>query len=576
MSDLPKPAGPPARPWPKVGRTRRYGPVGVLMAAIIAAGTIASIHDRATTVAGGQPTSTTAPQDNSKLPITYAMAKKEGKVASYKWQTGCDPKTGRVAMPTPYAPPCVPAFTGNNGGSTWSGVTSKVIKVVYYISPPGDLTSALPNASDPQPEINATGAGMVAMFDKVYELYGRKLELIPFQGTGISTDAVAARADAITVAKQIDAFASIGGPGQTDAYENELAQLHVLCVSCGISVAYSTFKADAPYLWDTSADPDTLLTEALQFVVSQLLNKDAVYAGDPAYHHEKRVFGFVHYNTNPPVFSSLTAYLTKEFGKSGLKFKISPSYLLDLSTLPQEAATIVTQLKAAGVTTVVFAGDPIMPIYLTAAAAKADYYPEWVITGTVFTDSSTLGRYYTQSEWSHAFGVSSLAVLTPIYWSLGWTLYRWWYGKEPPAPKTGTLVAVALMQLYTGLQLAGPDLTPYTFQGGMFRYPPTGGGPTTPLIAYGPSGGPPSPAYTTPDDYTIIWWDATAKGDDDEGVSGTGLIRYVDGGRRYNPRDIPTKPILLFNDAGTVLRYNVPPGTHSAPPFPGSPMAAKT
>lgn len=164
------PAGPPARPWPKLGRARRFGPATVLVAAIVAAGTIATVHDRSTTVAAkSRGHHATAPQDNSLLPITYEMAKRQGKASSYRWQTGCDRATGRVAMPTAYAPPCVPAFTGNNGGATWSGVTSKLIKVVYYIAPPGDLTSALPNASDPQSEVNKTAYGMASMFDKVYD-----------------------------------------------------------------------------------------------------------------------------------------------------------------------------------------------------------------------------------------------------------------------------------------------------------------------------------------------------------------------------------------------------------------------
>ena len=53
-------------------------------------------------------------------------------------------------------------------------------------------------------------------------------------------------------------------------------------------------------------------------------------------------------------------------------------------------------LKRSGASTVVFAGDPIMPIYLTRACANIGYYPEWVITGTVLTYTSTLGRYYDQ------------------------------------------------------------------------------------------------------------------------------------------------------------------------------------
>ena len=84
----------------------------------------------------------------------------------------------------------------------------------------------------------------------------------------------------------------------------------------------------------------------------------------------------------------------------------------------------------------VFAGDPIMPIYLTRACADIGYFPEWIITGIVLTDTSTLGRYYDQSEWAHAFGVTSLAVPVPVAAGDAYRLYRWWYGAEtPPRPR---------------------------------------------------------------------------------------------------------------------------------------------
>ena len=90
------------------------------------------------------------------------------------------------------------------------------------------------------------------------------------------------------------------------------------------------------------------------------------------------------------------------------------TYTLNLTTLPTQAATLAEKLKSSGATSVVFAGDPIMPIYLTKACATIGYSPEWIITGIVLTDTTTLARYYDQQEWAHAFGVSSLAVPVPV------------------------------------------------------------------------------------------------------------------------------------------------------------------
>jgi hypothetical protein len=572
------------RPWPKVGPLRRFGPSILLVAAVVAAGTVATFHERGQRAVAG-PGGRTAkshhgysnPADNPELPIFYSQAKADGTLSHYKWQTGCDTATGRLDIPSPYAPPCVPAFSGSNGGATAQGVTATVVKVVVYQAPPGDLTAALPGATDTPAETVATGEGFAKELNNVFELYGRHVQLTYMTGSGQSTDAVAAKADALKVGLQIKAFASIGGPAQTPVYEDELARLHVLCIACGLSVPYSSFQADAPYLWSGYTSTDTLLAEALDFVVGQLVGGDAVYAGDPAFHHKKRVIAIVHYDQNPPVFGSLTSRLYKEFAHSGLVLKASLSYLLILNELPQESTELIAKLKADGVTTVIFAGDPIMPIYLTAEAAKQDYYPEWVITGTIFTDTTTLGRLYNASEWAHAFGITTLAVPTPIDISSGWVMYKWYYGALPPARKTAGIILPALSELFLGIELAGPDLTPLTFEGGLFKYPPTGGDPRDPLIAFGYHAPPPQPGYSSPDDYAVIWYDPNTVGPNEEGVVGKGEIHFVNGGERFRAGQIPRQNLHLFQVAGSVTQFTTLSAVDNpnAPPWPGSPAALK-
>jgi hypothetical protein len=84
------------------------------------------------------------------------------------------------------------------------------------------------------------------------------------------------------------------------------------------------------------------------------------------------------------------------------------------------------------------------------------------------------------------------------------------------------------------------------------------------------------PSYASPSDYTFVWYDATAKGADEEGVSGTGLMRYVDGGRRYPASTFPVNQIPMFRESGAVTGDpNAPPGNGAPnyPPWPGSPTA---
>jgi hypothetical protein len=172
--------------------------------------------------------------------------------------------------------------------------------------------------------------------------------------------------------------------------------------------------------------------------------------------------------------------------------------------------------------------------------------------------------------------VTSLGVPVPVSAGDADRLYHWWYGpKATPASLAAPAIIPPIEQLFTGIQLAGPDLTPYTFTAGLFHAPPTGGGPTSPLDAYGYQGAAPRPSYSSPADYSFLWYDATAKGPDEEGVVGSGLMRYVNGGKRYKAGTVPVGAVPMFSLPGSVTSYAAPPDrAPSYPAWPGSPVAS--
>lgn len=76
------------------------------------------------------------------------------------------------------------------------------------------------------------------------------------------------------------------------------------------------------------------------------------------------------------------------------------------------------------------------------------------------------------------------------------------------------------------------------------------------------------------DDATTMWRDPTATGQDEAGNEGTGMVRYVDGGRRFLPGEWPTDPIPWFEEEGSVTVYTErPDAPPDYPPRPGSPAA---
>ncbi|HEU5152352.1 MAG TPA: ABC transporter substrate-binding protein [Iamia sp.] len=581
------PAGPtPAPPAARPGVVRRFGPVAVLAVAILLVAVLATVKgrsdDEGTRSAspeevglggeGGED-----PTDNPDLPITLDEATASGEAGDIEWGDTCDLVTGRVRLPSIYAPPCVPVFEGDNGGETTPGVTADTIKVVaYQPAPGGDITAALTGLLDPEDVQQETRAAFVEMLSGVFETYGRTVELEVLVGSGGADDDAAAVADAIKVAEEIKPFAVIGGPPLTTAFADQLAERGILCIGCGLGVPDSRYQANAPYMWGTQPTPEQFLVNFGDYLVKRLFRRPAEFAGE-ALRDRERVFGVVNFEQDPPVFGDVAREILARGQQRGYEPAVRETYILDIPRLPERAAAIVAKLKAAGVTTVVFLGDPLMPIYLTQAATAEDYYPEWVIAGTVLTDTTALGRLYDGTQWTHAFGVSNQAGRKPIEQQEQWRLHEWWFGREPEAKLTSAVIWGNVQLLMLGIHMAGPNLTPETFQGGLFSYPPSGGGPTTPQISFGNHGLFEAPDYITVDDVAEIWWDAEAIGPDEQNrTEEPGMWRYANGGIRIPPGRMPSGPPPARDPAtAPTLFETIPPQDQfpEYPPPPNSPAA---
>ena len=189
------------------------------------------------------------PVGHATVPLTYAAAAKLGKTAAYNWGPECDHHTGRLKIPSVYSPPCVPvpAAGASNGGATseWRDRAAPSTSSTTRCSRVGWPRRSRVRPA-PTPRASPPPRPTWPCSTRLYELYGRHINLIPFTASGADTDPVAAHADAVTVAQQLHAFASISGPGETNAYEDELARLHVLCMACGDSAHQRADPTERP------------------------------------------------------------------------------------------------------------------------------------------------------------------------------------------------------------------------------------------------------------------------------------------------------------------------------------------
>jgi hypothetical protein len=511
------------------------------------------------------------------LPLTFDEAKAQG--VDVDFGPTCDTTTGQVKVPYKYAAPCVEPFTGSdNGGATSQGVTADEITVVLYNADPAldPLQAAFFRGAgaNVDPDANRQGfEGYLRMFERYDEMYGRKLRVESYTGTGAPDDEVKAKADAIAIADQYQPFAVINGPAQSTAFADELAARGILCVGiCSLAFPEDFTSERDPFLWSNNPSPEQANIHAAAMIGKQFAGKKAEFAGDPDLQDDERRFGFVHYEAPDGRYKAgFEAYLDLLRDEYDVEPAADLPFFLDLSKAGENARTMIASLKEADVTSVVFSGDPIMPSYLTKEATAQDFFPEWIITTTVLADTAIFGRTYDQRQWEHAFGLALAPARGEQPTQPGYLLYQWQYCEAPPSNTYGILLPGPSL-LTTGIHLAGPNLTPETFQAGLFRSGIRGGGALNPRYSQGKHGIWPGTDLYGFDDAGVIWWDPDATGTDEAGNEGTGLWRYVDNGKRYLPDDWPSKPLPLFDKANTQTIFEQIPPEDRTPDYP-SPCA---
>jgi hypothetical protein len=475
----------------------------------------------------------------------------------------CDPATGRIRMPSVYAPPCVEPVAGGNGGSTSMGVTGDSIKVVAYVTDPtadrlraGAATSA---GVEMDPEVRTQTVRRYAeLYNRLFETYGRRVEVVPYTSTGSADDEEVAKADAIAIS-EMEPFAVIGGPEQASAaFADELAARGVICLEgCAVGLSQEFLETHAPYVWMPGTTEQSV--EATAEAVGKLAGPGpATMAGDADLRESDRVYGLVHYDTPDGFYEEAHDVMVDRLSRYGIEVAADVPYVLDPNRAQETARTTIAQLEARDVTTVLFVGDPLTPISLTHEATAQDYYPEWIHGSGYLVDTNEFGNLYAPEQWANGFG---LATTTPsgdelANYSL---VYRWAYG-EPPPTEAAAVSEPPLRALFIGVQLAGPELTPDTFRDGLFRYPPTGGGPTRPRVSYD---------YVHGDgDAAVIWWDPDAAGVAD-GQGGEGMYRFAGDGRRYATGEFPNSPVAagLFDGGSSVVEYRELPAGDRSPNY---------
>ena len=398
----------------------------------------------------------------------------------YEWPNGAVTQTF-----DPQSPPCVSRWDDSkgNGGATAQGVTATEIQVALPVATANSTWPAL--------------KPLVDFFNSRFQLYGRKIVIktVPSQQADGNTsgkwnDPTLQKADAaqIAAAKPFATFDFVDPIQETSTlpvFLDAMQRAKVISINGGETVPFTTSRDMAkrnPWAWSYYPTVDEVMRNAATMTCRQLVGKPASHAPDPALRGKTRKFAvwIPAEDRLGGVLPGLTDLL-KILDSCGVH---SPKVVRQAGGRDGTAAepADMAQLKSDGVTSLLFYpyggnGLPGSPIL---AAQQVDFRPEWVTIGwsnynTAFmlNDSS--------SETSGAFGVGAWNkqpvgnALEPYGQAYAAT------SRDPATVTDGRTFYQEMLLLASGIQMAGPHLTPETFAAALhtteFPNPGAGGAP---------------------------------------------------------------------------------------------------
>jgi hypothetical protein len=212
-------------------------------------------------------------------------------------------------------------------------------------------------------------------------------------------------------------------------------------------------------------------------------------------------------------------------------------YALDISQAPQDSQKAITQFAANRDTTVVLLTDPIAPIFLTQAAKRQNYYPEWMLTGVALTDQDNWAQLWDQSEvGGRLFGLSQLGS-SPKFLDPNGEVAQATKAAGVPLNVSAAVDYFELIWLYDQLQAAGPVLTPVNIKAGTRQLPKFGGSNSADGTWFFGN------AHTGIIDSREIYWDGS-KTSQLNNQPGTYIEIY--NGRRFRIGEYPTEQPPIY------------------------------
>jgi len=375
----------------------------------------------------------------------------------------CATPDARQVAWSKYSPPCVGAFSGDNGGETSHGVTAETIKIVVGFGNAAE-NAAIQSLAGPATPNDQTWSDTIkayaAYFNTQFETYGREVVVDTYQMKSdyvladMGRDTAAAQADAQT-SYDLGAFIDLTALTNTSSlpYGNFLADLGVIAWSFPLRTA-ENYASHAPYLYNFIPDGTKWARWATNVVCQRMAGLPAIYAeGDVK--DQPRKFGVI--GVNIPEWKAAADLVSSQIRDECGETTVNLTYEFDLGTFSQYGASMMAQMRSEGVTTILCVCDPLGPIFMTQSATDDGYFPEWLFHNQGIVDSN-----YDPEQLANSF--SNGPALPPPTESEAFRVFRQAYpGTDPPdKPYFGWIYGI-MLQVFSAIQMAGPDLDPQSF-----------------------------------------------------------------------------------------------------------------
>ena len=489
----------------------------------------------------------------------------------------------------PLAPPCVAVYQGDNGGSTYAGVTKDEVRILAYVdgginyisgSDPSNTvapTDKLYDLFQPCPDgdagcdhlITKGFRGWQRYFNDRFQTYGRKVHLFVFFSNQVNANTPEHRqADAADIYQRVKPFAvvSFATEPYEDVFLEAMTDKQVLNFGSFGGRKQSFFQAHPRLIWGYQPSIEQQADQFSTYVCTKVANKPVVLSGNPGDNGKPRVYGLI---SAGPVqgqkgLEDLTEAVVEKVKQCGVTFAAKASspdkdgcLAQNNGQSPDYAGTAMADFQTKHVTTIIWTG--CIDGNWGKSAETIRYSPEWILNGDGILEANNPERLAqnTNTFNHHAVVVTPQTFLPALQQQICYKAYRE-ADQDLPDTDLGYVCDYYknLFQLVLGIQVAGPRLGPTSIDQG-FRAIPAhpSSDPQTPACYY------PAGDYTCVKDAEAEYWDSSGQA---PGDNRPGCWRSIQNGLRYLPGKWPDGNIDAqikgnepCNGYSTSVRFNL-------------------